>query len=145
MVLFELTAGTTMTVNAPLAAGNNWSLSLAAGPGNLATRPTTSSIDGIYLTGDSYLQTQDGNISLWAANDVSVNANYSTLSGIRTLNGGSIDVTTLLGDVNAGGSPNGFTFGPHFSGDPNFYYVSPTLGGISTAAGGMSRSRQGTM
>ena len=45
-------------------------------------------------------------------------------------------MTAQLGDVNTGGNPTGFTFGPHYSGDPNYYYVSPTLGGISTAAGG---------
>ena len=53
-------------------AGNNWSVTLSAGPQNLTSRPAAGS-DGIYLQGNSYIQTLNGNINLWAANEVIVN------------------------------------------------------------------------
>src|SRR5258708_6765413 len=118
-----------------------------AGPQNLSSAPTAGS-DGIYLNGNSFIQTRNGNINLWAANEILVNADHNSSpgnNGIRTLGGGSINVTTQFGDVNSGASQmvgtridtfanvNGFIFGQLSA---PFYTVSPNLGGISTAAGG---------
>ena len=86
-------------------------------------------LDGIYLNGNSYLQTRNGNINLWAANEVIVNS-----GAIRTTQGGSIKVTIDFGDVNSGVNVNGYTFGLNA---PPYYRVNAAnLGGISTAAGG---------
>ncbi len=139
-----LTAGNNITLNdgSAIRAGNNWGVSLSAGPQNLTARPAAGS-DGIYLIGNSYIQTLNGNITLWAANEVIVNPGPITdpfglgleagNNGIRTRNGGSIGVTAQFGDVNTGGNFNGYLFGQPAA---PFYKVSPNLGGISTAAGG---------
>jgi filamentous hemagglutinin family protein len=141
--------------------GNNWSVNLTAGTGFV---PTTSQhkpvpdangfADGIYLNGSSYLQTQTGDINLWAANEVQVGwSGAANLSGtpntgtgrITTFNDGNINVTTLYGDVNSGSDASGFVFkspsGIHHNIlVPPYYGVFTTgpniLGGISTAAGG---------
>ena len=127
--LLSLTAGNDIILNAntSIQAGNNWSVSLTAGPQNLAAKPITTRTDGIYLDGNSFIQTLNGNIDLKAANEVLVNS-----GAIRTRQGGSISVFTKFGDVNSGISGNGFVF--NRTGSP--YTVSPNLGGISTAAGG---------
>ena len=140
--LLTLSAGNDITLNngSAILAGNNWGVTLSAGPQNLTARPTAGS-DGIYLQGNSYIQTLNGNIKLWAANEIIINpgAPYAQNTGavgnngIRTRNGGSIDVTAQFGDVNTGGNFNGYLFGQ--SAAP-YYKVSPNLGGISTAAGG---------
>ena len=140
--LLTLTAGNDITLNtgSAIKAGNNWGVTLSAGPQNLTSRPAAGS-DGIYLQGNSYIQTLNGNIDLWAANEVIVNPGpaYPLGSGpvgnngVRTLAGGSINVTTQFGDVNTGGNFNGYLFGQTTS---PYYKVSPNLGGISTAAGG---------
>ncbi|HWC58526.1 MAG TPA: filamentous hemagglutinin N-terminal domain-containing protein [Verrucomicrobiae bacterium] len=132
--LLSLTAGNDIILNqnSSIQAGNNWNLSLSAGPLNLAAKPTTARTDGIYLDNNSFIQTQNGNIDLWAANEVILTG---TLGAIRTMGGGSIDVTTKFGNVNSGGNQNGFVFNsPRLA--PPLYTVSPNLGGISTAAGG---------
>jgi hypothetical protein len=147
--LLTLTAGNNIIFNNDsfLSAGNNWSVSFSAGPHNLTTAPAPNT-DGIYLHGNSYLQTRNGNIDLWAANDVIVNSDLNPSAGnngIRTLAGGNISVTAQFGSVNSGasafvnglmqyyGNVNGFLFGQTAA---PFYKVSQTLGGISTAAGG---------
>lgn len=133
--LLTLTAGNNIIFNnnANINAGHNWSLSLSAGPQGLASAPAAGS-DGIYLNGNSSIATQNGNINLFAANEVLVNSDQSTSGngGIRTLAGGSIDVTAQFGDVNTGGNSQGYKF----KSTAPFYTVSTTLGGISTAAGG---------
>src|ERR1019366_2616102 len=53
---------------------------------------------------------------------------------IRTIDGGSIGVTTEYGDVNTGVDFNGYTFGQTAA--PYYKVNSANLGGISTAAGG---------
>ena len=140
--ILNLIAGNNIALNdgSAIIAGNNWGVTLSAGPQNLTSRPAAGS-DGIYLQGNSYIQTLNGNINLWAANDVIVNPGPADPlgsgsvgnNGIRTLGGGSISVTAQFGDVNTGGNYQGYLFGqralPH-------YKVSPTLGGISTYAGG---------
>ena len=137
-----LTAGNNITLNdgSAIKAGNNWGVTLSAGPLNLTSRPAAGS-DGIYLQGNSYIQTLNENINLWAANDVIVNPGpgYPLGSGpvgnngVRTLGGGNISVTAQFGDVNTGGNYNGYLFGQ--SSAP-YYTVSRNLGGMSTAAGG---------
>ena len=95
---------------------------MTAGPQNLTSRPA-SGTDGIYLNGNAYIQTQNGNINLWAANEVLVNTGNSGAvggNGIRTLNGGNLSVTTQFGNVNAGANGNGFIFNSGAS----FYGVS---------------------
>jgi filamentous hemagglutinin family protein len=147
--LLTLTAGNDIIFNngSGIIGDNNWSVSISAGPLNLSAKPTTSSTDGIYLDGTSFLQTQNGDINLWAANEVQVgwmgadtgSVNSGT-GGISTTAGGNIDVTAQYGDVNTGSNPNGFLYKSP-SGYPKkllppYYSVSTSLGGISTAAGG---------
>jgi filamentous hemagglutinin family protein len=132
----NLTAGNDIIFNngSGINAGNNWSVSLFAGPQNLTTRPATPRTDGVYLDGNSFIQTQNGDINISAANEVLVNANTATATGngIRTIAGGNINVTALTGDVNTGGNTAGFKY---LSTAPYITSAS-TLGGISTAAGG---------
>jgi filamentous hemagglutinin family protein len=148
--LLSLTAGNNIIFNdnAAIKAGRNWSVTMFAGPQGLSSRPA-SGTGGIYLNGGSYIETQNGDINLWAANDIIVNADYSLnpgFNGIRTVAGGNITVTAQYGDVNSGasqlgasgtvnyfGNINGFLFGRNAA---PYYAVSPNLGGISTAAGG---------
>lgn len=123
-----------------ISAGNGWSVTMNAGPhlGAHVRPPDTDAItlpdgntylDGIYLNGSSYLQTRDGNINLWAANEVIVNS-----GAIRTIHGGAITVQTDYGDVNSGVNLNGFIFGQTAA--PYYRVNTANLGGISTAAGG---------
>lgn len=149
--LLTLTAGHNINVvsGAGINAGQNWSIALNAGPQNLAANPGPGN-DGIYLFGSAdpnvqsaYLQTQNGNISLWAANEVQVGwsgafsgtgiAN-SGQGSITTTAGGNISVTTQLGDINSGSGTGGFNY--LASSVEPFYTVSTTLGGIGPAAGG---------
>jgi len=125
----SLTAGNNITLNNSINAKNNWSINLTAGTQLPSGTLPTAGNDGIYLNGVSYIQTQNGNISLFAPNEVIVGG-----GAVRTLKGGSISVTTEYHNVNSGNNPNGYTFGQ--SAAP--YYVVDTahLGGISTAAGG---------
>ena len=140
--LLTLTAGNDIILNngSAIIAGHNWGVSLLAGPQNLTSRPAAGS-DGIYLQGNSYIQALNGNINLWVANEVIVNPGPADPlgsgpvgnNGIRTLAGGSISVTAQFGDVNTGGNYRGYVFG---QGTAPYYKVSPSLGGISTYAGG---------
>jgi filamentous hemagglutinin family protein len=138
-----LTAARNITLDdgSGISAGKNWNVNLVAGTELTSASGRQSGLDGIYLHGDSFIQTLNGNVSLWAANEVIVNpgppyaGNTGAVgnNGIRTLAGGNIEVTALYGDVNAGGNFDGYLFGQH---NAPFYRVSPDLGGISTAAGG---------
>jgi hypothetical protein len=147
-----------------IVAENNWSVSLAAGTAFVpsAAQPTPVSgndatyNDGIYLGGNSsslqdcsVIQSQNGNITLWAANEVQVGWTGATAgtgevnlgqSSITTTGGGSIQVTTKYGDVNTGSDPGGYTYSVTKSAATGSYDsvgLSPgSLGGISTAAGG---------
>lgn len=132
-----LEAGNNITLDpySAIAAGKNWSINLIAGTQLTSAAGRTAGNDGIYLKGSSYVQSQNGNIAATAGSDVIIDPTSSgptTISGIRTLGGGSIDVTATFGDVNTGANPQGFTFRPAGP----YYSVSQTLGGISTAAGG---------
>jgi len=139
----SLTAARNITLDdgSGISAGQNWSVNLVAGTELTSAAGRHAGQDGIYLNGDSFIQTLNGNISLQAANEVIVNpgppyANNTGVAGnngIRTLAGGNIDVTALYGDVNTGGNYQGYVFGQH---NAPYYRVSQELGGISTAAGG---------
>jgi filamentous hemagglutinin family protein len=138
-----LTAARNITLDdgSGISAGKNWNVSLVAGTELTSASGRQPGLDGIYLNGDSFIQTLNGNISLWAANEVIVNpgppyANNTGAvgdNGIRTLNGGNIEVTALYGDVNTGGNYHGYLFGQH---NAPYYHVSQDVGGISTVAGG---------
>jgi filamentous hemagglutinin family protein len=141
--LLSLQAGRNITIDdgAGIAAGMNWSVSLKAGTELTSAAQRVSGQDGVYLQGSAYIQTQNGNISIWAGNEVLLplgSAQAVVNSGIRTLNGGSVSVSTLYGDVNCGDNPAGYLF----QGTAPYYTVSTDtssdlgLGGISTAAGG---------
>jgi len=140
----NLTAGNNLTMDdgAAIGTGNNWSVSLTAGTGLAAgTLPTADTPNhGIYLEGSAYISTFNGDISLWAANEILVN-NGSITTGIdaatgdfvTTGSGGSIKVTAQHGDVNTGYDVYGYDFGQRLA---PYYWVDTYLGGISTAAGG---------
>lgn len=138
-----LSAGNNIILNdgAGIFAGGNWTLDLLAGT-SLPTGATPPHIsdgtqsDGVYLLGSSFLETQNGNITVTAPNEVQINSDPSTSgnNGIRTMNGGSINVTAQSGDVNTGGNSAGFDF--NGNSDTPYYTVDYFVGGISTAAGG---------
>ena len=129
--MLDLTAGNNIVLDngAAINARNNWSVNLTTGTQLPSGSLPTSGNDGIYLNGNSYIQTQNGNITLLAPNEVIVNG-----GAVRTLNGGSISVTTEYGDVNTGNDVNGYIFG--LAAAPYYRVNSANLGGISTAAGG---------
>lgn len=148
----SLAAGNDITfnLNSGINAGQNWSVNLTAGtsfvPTTAQLAPASGSA-GIYLDGSSipsfsaYVRTQNGDINLWAANEVQVGWSgvaqpaglvNSGSGGVTTKDGGNISVTTVHGDVNTGSSTSGYIYrgtAPYFSADPN-------LGGISTVDGG---------
>ena len=152
----SLQAGNSIILDAgtSISAGNNWEVNLTAGTGFTPTpaQPTPPPgasaglySDGVYLNGGAFMQSQNGDINVWAANEVIIQAanvdaygNILTPSGaIRTLADGSINVTAVAGDVNAGDNFNGYTFGLNGTVYPYYYKVNAAnLGGISTAAGG---------
>ena len=134
--LLNLIAGNNISFDsgAGISAGSKWGVDLTAGTALPQGSKPTSGNDGIYLNGTSYLQAFDGNINLTAANEVIVGS-----GAIRTIGGGNINVTAVNGNVNAGVNLNGYVFAPNTSVNKNappYYTVSPSLGGISTAAGG---------
>ncbi len=143
--LLSLTAGNDITLNASssIAAGNNWNVSLTAGTGFAQTSSQSvpaSGSDGVYLNGTASIQTQNGNINVWAANELLINStvassggNGAAGNGIRTLDGGSIDVTAQYGNVNTGGNASGYLYNSQTA---PYYTVSSTVGGISTVDGG---------
>jgi filamentous hemagglutinin family protein len=135
----SLQTGNNITLDdgAGIYAGNNWSVNLVAGTDLTSAANRQSGNDGIYLNGSSYIQTQNGGINLWAANEVQLATGGSDSDvvgsgGVRTENGGSIIVNTLYGDVNTGSNPFGFDYQT----TAPYYTVDSSVGGISTAAGG---------
>jgi len=139
-----LTAGNNLTFDpgASLLAGNNWDVNLAAGAALTAGTSPVAGSDGIYLNGGAVVQTQNGYISATAANEVIIQDKQVDDSGtlispsgaIRTVAGGSIDVTAQLGNVYTGDSIYGFLFAQNSA--PWYIVDKANLGGISTAAGG---------
>src|SRR4029077_1373455 len=139
----SLFAGNNITFDnsSGIRAGNNWSVNLVAGMQLTSAANLKAGSDAIYLKGNSFITTRNGNITLWAGNEVIINPGppYALSSGavgnngIRTLAIGNIDVTTEFGDVNTGGNYQGFLFDQR---NAPYYRVSPNAGGISTVAGG---------
>jgi filamentous hemagglutinin family protein len=133
-----LTAGNDISFDAyaGIAAGNNWNVNVTAGTAfalTTAQPPPTSGNDGIYLGDGAYIATQNGNINVWAANEVLIASDATAgYDGIRTLDGGNINVTAQYGDVNTGAN----IYGYGYTATAPYYTVSSELGGISTAAGG---------
>ncbi|MEY2466836.1 MAG: hypothetical protein QOD03_1357, partial [Verrucomicrobiota bacterium] len=109
---------------------NNWSVSLQAGV-SFPDGAVQTGIGNIFLNGGSgrtfngAISTAQGSINLSAGNSILVGSGF-----VRTIGGGSINVTALSGDINAGTANGGYQFSIFG------YSVSPNLGGISTAAGG---------
>ena len=104
-----------IVLNKSIKAGYNWNLNLTTG--------------GSVAVGSSSLQTQNGDITVLAANDVTVGG-----GAIRTIGGGNISVTATTGSVNTGTDVQGYLFGQ--SSVPYYMVNAANLGGISTAAGG---------
>lgn len=150
-----LSAGNNITFDngAGIRAGKNWNVDLTAGTALAPNTTPDAGSYGIYLWGNSVLQSANGHINLWAANEVQVGwAGQSSQQGvantgigrITTIGGGSIRVTANYGDVNTGGNTSGFNylksapFYTPFTVNPftGAIGTTTTLGGISTAAGG---------
>ena len=141
----NLTAGNNIILDdgPSIIAGNNWSVNLTAGAQLPSGSLPTSGNDGIYLNGSSYIQAKNGNmgnlptISLFAPNEVILGS-----GAVRTIGGGSINVTTLYGDVNTGTGTSGFNYiseAPYFSpfsSRGSSFGTGTSLSGISTAGGG---------
>ncbi len=115
--LLTLNAGNNIIFNngTGIKAAVNWSVDMTAGTSLVGT-PSGPLSDGIYLVGSSVLQTQNGNINLWAANELIVGSDTggnpaNGTGAIRTLADGNISVTAEFGDVNTGGNVNGLHFG----------------------------------
>jgi filamentous hemagglutinin family protein len=139
--LLSLTAGRNITLGdgSAIIALNNWSVTLTAGTElTSAAQKRTSGSDGIYLQGNAFIQTINGNINLTAGNEIIVDDGSSgldvSLNGIATTGGGSITAVAKYGDINTGGNFNGYNFG--LTGGPPYYSPALQPGGISTTAGG---------
>jgi filamentous hemagglutinin family protein len=120
-----LQAGNNLILNNNLTAGMNWSVNLIAGADFVTATSVKPGVGNLTLSGNSTVQTQNGDIKVVVGNGVSI-----ATGAIRTAAKGNINVQAVSGNVNAGRNPNGYTF------RTTGYTVSPTLGGISTAAGG---------
>jgi filamentous hemagglutinin family protein len=107
-------------------AGTGWNVSIIAGS-TFTGGAVTPGTGSIQFNGSGAISAVDGRIALSAGQDVTVRLGY-----VRTTGGGSIAVTAAAGSINAGTNPNGYIFSTIGSG----YRVNPSLGGISTAAGG---------
>jgi filamentous hemagglutinin family protein len=116
--------------NSQILDANNWSVNLQAGvvfPGGTVQSGTGN----IYVNGGSggthggSVQTAAGSITMTAGESIEVGN-----GAIRTTGGGSINLTALAGDINAGTGNGGYLFSLFG------YSVSPNVGGIATAAGG---------
>jgi filamentous hemagglutinin family protein len=131
--LFSAEAGNKITIQgATIEAGKGWSVSLAAGRDFSAPDAITPGVGSILFQTTGGLEANDGSVTLAAGQDVTVANGF-----VRTIGGGSIDVTAVAGDVNTGKSQNGFIFQATSAVSLNNYMtVDPNLGGISTAAGG---------
>jgi filamentous hemagglutinin family protein len=132
--LLSLEAGNNITVQggASIEASEGWSVSLAAGRDFSTPDSVAPGKGSILFQGTGSLESHDGSITLNAGKDVTVASGF-----VRTVGGGSIDVTAVSGNVNTGAKNNGFIF--QASADvslKNYMQVDPDLGGISTAAGG---------
>jgi filamentous hemagglutinin family protein len=130
-------SSTTSAGSASITDPNNWSVTLDAGYNyvNSTINPSTGNIyltGGSGLTGDGFIQTALGNITLTAGQNVLVGKGYVT-----TTDGGSINVHALAGNIDSGSRSQGYVFQAASSPSQGYYVDSGLgLGGISTAAGG---------
>ena len=117
--------------NSAIVDGNNWSVNLLAGY-NFATQTVQPGIGSIFLNGGSGLkqngaiQTAAGGVTLAAGKDVLVGTGY-----VRTVGGGSISISALTGDINAGTKNDGYDYSV-----AGYALARAGLGQIATAAGG---------
>ncbi len=125
--LLKLEAGNNITIStgASILGGENWSVTLQAGRNFSLADTVTPGVGTISFAGTGSLQTQNGNISLLAGNNITVGSGQ-----VRTVGGGSITAHAVGGSINTGTKANGFTF------STLGYNVSADLGGISTGNGG---------
>jgi filamentous hemagglutinin family protein len=142
-----LQAAGNITINGGITAGQNWALNLISGA-TFASPTSVNALDpGSVILGNSILQTENGNINVTAAANVTIgtqtqNGNSISVTpgagairtGVTPLltdvsgAGGNINVNAVGGSVNTGDNTGGYSF--RLGAD----YTVP--GGISTAAGG---------
>ena len=133
----NLTAGNNIIFNngSAIKAGSNWTVDLTAGIGFAATpaQPAPpSGSDAISLNGNSYIQSGNGDINLYAPGNVTVNTGY-----INTVGGGDISVTSVYGDINAGNNNTGYLIsGATYLPGNLGLGIGNNVGGISTLYGG---------
>ncbi len=108
--------------------GSNWSLELLAGY-DFGQHRVRAGQGSVRLEGKGSLETRNGQLTVTAGQDVKVQGGF-----IHTLDGGSIQVEAVAGNVDSGSNPAAFSFTSGGSG----YSVGTGagLGGISTAHGG---------
>ena len=117
---------------ASIAAGQGWSVSLAAGRDFSTPDSVTPGSGSILFQTTGSLEAKNGSVRLNAGKDVTVASGF-----VRTIGSGSIDVTAVSGNVNTGTKANGFVFlATDDVSHNNYMQVDSDLGGISTAAGG---------
>ena len=118
-----------------IVAGENWSVSLAAGrdfsspsavlPVVLPATGARPKQNSIYLEGTASIESVTGDITLRAGLDVTVAGGF-----VRSMGGGNLWVQALAGTIQTGTRNAGYLF------NRSGYEVSPDLGGISTRDGG---------
>ena len=131
--LVSAEAGNNISIqSSSIQAGQGWSVSLAAGRDFSTLTDVTPGVGSIVFQNTGSLQASAGAVTLRAGQDVTVASGF-----VRTVGGGSIDVTAVSGSIYTGTKVNGFIF---LATDNlslnNYMLVDPDLGGISTAAGG---------
>jgi len=108
-----------------------WSVTLEAGRNFAAGAGVVKAGTGsVTLSSSSYVETENGAITILAGKNVSIAGSSTSSAGIRTLGGGSINVESTGGNVTTGNNVAAYNLNSAGS------YVSQQLGGISTAAGG---------
>lgn len=135
----SLIAGNDINLNSSITADYDWNINLTAGLSSSVAAGAGD--DGIYFSGTSSLQAENGDIDLVAGQSILVSPLGSTaVSGsIFTTEGGSIFADAIAGDISAGTSNGGTKPGSQTS---DYQFKSSganpnaVLGGISTQAGG---------
>ncbi|MDB6031754.1 MAG: Filamentous hemagglutinin family outer membrane protein [Verrucomicrobiales bacterium] len=123
---------------ARITSSGGWSVRLSAGTDFTVPLLAGDPAGSIYLNGgkglngDGTIETSDGSISLFAKNEIQLGS-----GAVRTSAGGSINVTAVSGDVDAGTSLDSLQYAPRtgttIGRNPD---GSLKLGGIATAFGG---------
>lgn len=140
---------------------NNWSVNVYAGVGTFSpTQPVvTPGAGSIYLNAynpnnsnnnitdpSGFIETSAGSINLVAGQDVIVGLGSTGVQlgdgsvvnegSVTTMGGGNISVHALAGDIDTGGTAQGYAFHTGISSLSQAYNLTDGLGGISTGAGG---------